>query len=386
MRATPERVSNPQNAYGMSKLAEEMVAINLGRRYGIPTVALRYSIVQGPRQSVYNAYSGACRIFCLSYLLGRAPTLYEDGGAIRDYVNIDDVVDANMLVLSDARAVGRVFNVGGGRAVTTREFSDIVMRQYGSVRPGIVDRRVPLRRHSPHPLRHRSAAGAGLGTPAYPGRVGGGLRRVAGRHGRSRWSPGRSRNKDARPRGGQEGGSMKAFLLAAGVGSRLRPITDTVPKCMVAIDGRPLLDIWLDAFDRAGVDEVLVNLHHLPDVVRSHLEARAGPPRVRTFFEPELLGSAGTLAANRAWVSGEEMFLVCYADNLTDFDLRSLVQAHQEHSAVATLTVFHSERPSAGGVVELDGSGSVIGFAEKPDQPGFRSGERRDVRLSPGRA
>ena len=138
MQATPERISNPQNAYGMSKLGQEMVAINLGRRYGIPTVALRYSIVQGPRQSVYNAYSGACRIFCLSYLQGVAPTLYEDGAAIRDYVNIDDVVDANMLVLEDDRAVGRVFNVGGGKAVTTREFADIVMRQYGSDQPGVV--------------------------------------------------------------------------------------------------------------------------------------------------------------------------------------------------------------------------------------------------------
>jgi len=138
MQATPERISNPQNAYGMSKLAEEMVAINLGRRYGIPTVALRYSIVQGPRQSVYNAYSGACRIFCLSYLQGIAPTLYEDGAAIRDYVNIDDVVDANILVLEDDRAAGRVFNVGGGKAITTREFADIVRRQYGSDQPGVV--------------------------------------------------------------------------------------------------------------------------------------------------------------------------------------------------------------------------------------------------------
>jgi dTDP-L-rhamnose 4-epimerase len=138
MQATPERISNPQNAYGMSKLGEEMVAINLGRRYGIPTVALRYSIVQGPRQSVYNAYSGACRIFCLSYLQGIAPTLYEDGGAIRDYVNIDDVVDANVLVLEDDLAAGRVFNVGGGKAVTIREFADIVMRQYGSGQPGVV--------------------------------------------------------------------------------------------------------------------------------------------------------------------------------------------------------------------------------------------------------
>jgi dTDP-L-rhamnose 4-epimerase len=138
LRATPERISNPQNAYGMSKLSQEMVAINLGRRYGIPSVALRYSIVQGPRQSVFNAYSGACRIFCLCYMQGIAPILYEDGEAIRDYINIDDVVDANMLVLDDTRAVGRVFNVGGGRAVTTREFADIVMRQYGSAQPGLV--------------------------------------------------------------------------------------------------------------------------------------------------------------------------------------------------------------------------------------------------------
>ena len=138
LQTTPERISNPQNAYGMSKLGEEMVAVNLGRRYGIPTAALRYSIVQGPRQSVYNAYSGACRIFCLSYLQDIAPTLYEDGGAIRDYINIDDVVDANLLVLEDDRAAGRVFNVGGGQAITTREFADIVMRQYGSDQPGVV--------------------------------------------------------------------------------------------------------------------------------------------------------------------------------------------------------------------------------------------------------
>jgi len=138
MQATPERISNPQNPYGMSKFAQEMAAVNLGRRYGIPTVALRYSIVQGPRQSVYNAYSGACRIFCLSYKQGVAPTLYEDGAAIRDYVNIGDVVDANVLVLEDDRAAGQVFNVGGGKAVTTREFADIAMRQYGSGQVGAV--------------------------------------------------------------------------------------------------------------------------------------------------------------------------------------------------------------------------------------------------------
>jgi mannose-1-phosphate guanylyltransferase len=162
---------------------------------------------------------------------------------------------------------------------------------------------------------------------------------------------------------------MKAFLLAAGTGSRLRPITETTPKCMLVIGGKPLLDIWLDALAGAGVDEVLVNLHHLADVVRAHIAERTAGPAVRLVFEPELLGSAGTLAANRWWVAEEEMFLACNADNLTDFDLRSLTDKHREAKAIATLTVFHSERPAAGGVVELDADGTVIGFQEKPSKP-----------------
>ena len=162
---------------------------------------------------------------------------------------------------------------------------------------------------------------------------------------------------------------MKAFLLAAGVGSRLRPITDTTPKCLVTICGKPLLDIWLEAFRVAGVTEVLVNLHHLPERVGKHIADRTGPPQVRTVFEPELLGSAGTLAANRQWVADEELFLACNADNLTDFDLRALVREHQRNDGMATLTVFRSEQPWSGGVVETDAAGRVVGFQEKPEQP-----------------
>jgi mannose-1-phosphate guanylyltransferase len=162
---------------------------------------------------------------------------------------------------------------------------------------------------------------------------------------------------------------MKAFLLAAGVGSRLRPITDTMPKCMVPIDGRPLLEIWLEAFAAAGVDEVLVNLHYLPDVVRQYVAVRPGLPAVRLVHEPELLGSAGTLVANRDWVAGEELFLACNADNLTDFDLRELIDAHHGADEIATLTAFHSENPSAGGVLEVDGGGRVVSFTEKPAEP-----------------
>ncbi|MBI5238785.1 MAG: SDR family NAD(P)-dependent oxidoreductase [Deltaproteobacteria bacterium] len=116
-----ETTVNPQNQYAVSKYSQEMAALNIGKRYSIPTVILRYSIVQGPRQSFYNAYSGACRVFALSLYLGKSPPVYEDGAQLRDYVNIEDVVRANMLVYIDKRADYGVFNVGGGRRHTVLE-------------------------------------------------------------------------------------------------------------------------------------------------------------------------------------------------------------------------------------------------------------------------
>ena len=128
---TPERISNPQNPYGMSKIAEEMFALQLGKRYDIPSVAMRYSIVQGSRQSFYNAYSGACRIFCLAFHQGKEPQIYEDGNQIRDFVNIHDVVDANLLVLEDDRANYEMFNVGGGAPITVKHFAETVAEVFG---------------------------------------------------------------------------------------------------------------------------------------------------------------------------------------------------------------------------------------------------------------
>ena len=162
---------------------------------------------------------------------------------------------------------------------------------------------------------------------------------------------------------------MKAFLLAAGIGSRLRPITNVTPKCMLPVGGRPLLDIWLDAFDRAGVAEVLVNFHHLPGVVQDYLAERTGAPVVTLSFEPELLGSAGTLVAHRQWIGDDHFFLACNADNLTDFDLRILIEAQRQSDAIATLAAFHSPTPSAGGVMEVNSSGTIVGFTEKPEHP-----------------
>ena len=131
---TPESYAAPPNAYAMAKYSQELQAMTFGKRYGIPSVALRYSIVQGPRQSFYNAYSGACRIFSLNYYFDKAPTVYEDGLQCRDFVNIHDVVRANIMALEDDRMDYGVFNVGGGKAYNLIDFAEIVKGQMSEVR------------------------------------------------------------------------------------------------------------------------------------------------------------------------------------------------------------------------------------------------------------
>ncbi len=129
---TPEDAQvNPANAYGMSKFTEEMLAINLGLRYDIPTVGMRYSIVQGARQSFRNAYSGALRIFAMQTLDDEAPTVYEDGQQIRDFVYVGDVAQANVLVLEEERADYQAFNVGGGKGVKVADFAEVMIQSAG---------------------------------------------------------------------------------------------------------------------------------------------------------------------------------------------------------------------------------------------------------------
>jgi dTDP-L-rhamnose 4-epimerase len=123
---TDESQTKPHNQYAISKYTQELVAITLGKRYNIPSVGMRYSIVQGPRQSFSNAYSGICRIFSTRMLAGKAPVAYEDGGQLRDYVYVGDVAQANLLVMEDSRANYEVFNVGGGKAVTVLEYGQMV--------------------------------------------------------------------------------------------------------------------------------------------------------------------------------------------------------------------------------------------------------------------
>lgn len=124
--STDESVVNPHNQYAMSKYTQEMVSLNFGQRYNIPTTCLRYSIVQGKRQSFRNAYSGILRNFTQRLLAGHAPVCYEDGLQIRDYVYVGDVARANVLTLTDSRANFQVFNVGGERPVTVLGYAKLL--------------------------------------------------------------------------------------------------------------------------------------------------------------------------------------------------------------------------------------------------------------------
>jgi dTDP-L-rhamnose 4-epimerase len=128
----PETVCSPGTTYGISKYAVELLAERLGRRYEIPTVCLRYTYVQGARNSFYNAYSGVARIFTLRLLHGLPPVCFEDGMQLRDFINVRDAARATVLVMEDERANFGVFNVGGKRPVTIREFARIMLGEFGN--------------------------------------------------------------------------------------------------------------------------------------------------------------------------------------------------------------------------------------------------------------
>ncbi|MEO6340271.1 MAG: nucleotidyltransferase family protein [Caulobacteraceae bacterium] len=166
---------------------------------------------------------------------------------------------------------------------------------------------------------------------------------------------------------------MRALLLAAGLGSRLRPLTDHTPKCLAPIHGRPLLAYWLDALFADGrISRVLVNTHHLHEQVEAFVATSRWRDRIDLVHEVELLGTGGTILANRAWFDGES-FLVVHADNLTDFALSPLIDAHAAAGPdnLMTLLAFRTPNPSQCGILELDSGSRVVAFHEKvPDPPG----------------
>jgi mannose-1-phosphate guanylyltransferase len=163
----------------------------------------------------------------------------------------------------------------------------------------------------------------------------------------------------------------KAFLLAAGLGTRLRPLTEWLPKCLVSVAGRPLLEWWLDLLDHAGIREGVINTHAHAERVERYLDTVADlhPVHLRTSYEPRLLGSAGAITANRQLADDADDVVLINADNFCNVDLPALLAYHRSHTDPITIVLNHVENPSACGIARLDDEQRVVSFVEKPRHP-----------------
>lgn len=163
---------------------------------------------------------------------------------------------------------------------------------------------------------------------------------------------------------------MRALLLAAGLGTRLHPLTDYVPKCLVPIHGRPLLDYWLESLLDHGVEEVLINTHYMASMVQKYLNQSSWLAHVKVIHEEILLGTGGTIVQNGDFFQ-DETFLIAHADNLTIFDVSDFINSHASRPirTEMTIMVFETSDPHSCGIVELDKDGIVQTFHEKVVNP-----------------
>ncbi len=166
---------------------------------------------------------------------------------------------------------------------------------------------------------------------------------------------------------------MNAFLLAAGLGTRLRPVTDHLPKCLVPIGERPLLDIWVRQLCDAGFDRIIVNTHYFADQVEAFVRQSPDRDRLITVHEPRLLGTAGSLLEHRhLWDSGP--LLMAHADNLVKCDFSRFLAAHARRppDTIMTMMLFETDVPESCGIVSLDSAGRMTAFHEKVKNPPSR--------------
>lgn len=166
---------------------------------------------------------------------------------------------------------------------------------------------------------------------------------------------------------------MKAFLLAAGLGTRLAPYTDKTPKCLMPICGRPLLGIWLDLLEAHGITEVLVNTHHLAGQVNAFVDSEQDRKiKVILSHEEKLLGSAGTVLANRSFITDDSPFIIVYADNLTDANITGLMEFYKKAAdmgTVLTMGLIKAPDPKRCGIVTINADHLITDFTEKPEMP-----------------
>ena len=145
---------------------------------------------------------------------------------------------------------------------------------------------------------------------------------------------------------------MKALLLAAGLGTRLRPLTNDWPKCLMPIKGRPLLEYWLSILKQNNINNVVVNRHHHAGIIEDFLQQKQFEGWVRSVYEKELLGTAGTLRNNAEFED-----FIAYHNH------------ERPTNTLITMMTFYCQNPTSCGIVELNDQGVVIGFHEKVKNP-----------------
>ena len=158
---------------------------------------------------------------------------------------------------------------------------------------------------------------------------------------------------------------MRALILAAGEGTRLRPLTLHKPKPMLPIAGRPMLEHLVVLLREHGIRELAINLHYRPESIVNHFGDGSNFGVSITYsYEPQLLGSAGA-ARKLSWYLTEP-FIVLYGDVLTDVDLSALVEYHHDRGSAGTLVLYEVDDPTRCGIVDVDATGRIRRFVEKP--------------------
>ena len=164
---------------------------------------------------------------------------------------------------------------------------------------------------------------------------------------------------------------IKSLLLAAGLGTRLRPLTYKIPKCLVEINNKPLLGDWLDKLEKINSESVLINTHYLADKVKDFLDTqRERKIKIHNFYEEKLLGTAGTLIANYKFFLNSTGIMI-HADNFSKLNLFDLIKAHNERpkKCLLTMLTFKTTNPQSCGILEINKQRIVNGFHEKAKNP-----------------
>ena len=162
---------------------------------------------------------------------------------------------------------------------------------------------------------------------------------------------------------------FRALLLAAGLGTRLRPITNTIPKCLVEVGGKTLISRWLEHLIRVGCSDVIINTHYKSEQVKKYIEKNAdnfSSLDMTLSHESQLLGTAGTLLKHKSQLMNGRVLMI-HADNITDYDLFNLLDRHASRPSecLITMLLFRTDFPESCGIVELNSKGVVIDFMKK---------------------